>query len=204
MPSNSQLLEQLVKALKILPGIGEKSAQRMVFYLLRYKRIEGLALAEILKAALENISHCKRCRTFTETEYCHLCLDPRRDDSLLCIVESPADILAIERTHSYRGLYFNLMGHLSPIDGLGPKELGVTELTALINSDRKIKEVILATNSTVEGEATAHYIANLVQSISNNITITRIAHGIPFGGELEYIDANTIAQSLNKRESVQE
>ena len=140
----------------------------------------------------------KRCRTFSENDLCNICSNPKRDYSLLCIVETPIDTLAIEQTNSYRGLYFVLMGHLSPIDGIGPNEIGINELTNLLNLENDIKEIIIATNPTVEGEATAHYIANLAHSMKK-FKCSRIAHGIPFGGELEYTDSNTLAQALVRR-----
>ena len=194
----TQLVDQLIKSLRSLPGIGPRSAQRMVFYLLQQGRDNGLSLAKTLEETLTQVGHCKRCRTLTEHELCNICANPKRDSSLLCIVETPIDIIAIEQTNSYSGLYFTLMGHLSPIDGLGPEEIGINELTDLLNAEDKIKEIIIATNPTVEGEATAHYIANLVRAMKK-YRCTRIAHGVPFGGELEYTDTNTLAQALARR-----
>lgn len=187
------LIGQLINALRHLPGVGPRSAQRMAFYLLEQGKDQALVLARALEDAITNVTHCKQCRTFSESELCHICSNPKRDNSLLCVVESPADIVALEQTNSFRGLYFVLMGHLSPIDGIGPKDIGITELTQLL-ANNTTKEVILATNPTVEGEATAYYIANLVHA--KNIKCTRIAHGIPMGGELEYIDSNTLARAL--------
>jgi recombination protein RecR len=186
-------IETLIKALCCLPGVGPKSAQRMAYYLLERARDDGLQLAEALHQALTKVNHCKYCRTLTETEICEICANPRRDPSLLCIVETPADVLAIEQTHSYKGLYFVLMGRLSPLDGIGPKEIGMDILQERLNQNN-LTEIILATNSTTEGEATAHYVANLVAD--KNIKCTRIAHGIPMGGELEYLDGNTIARAF--------
>jgi recombination protein RecR len=196
--SYTQLVDQLIQSLRSLPGIGPRSAQRMAFYLLEQGRNDGLSLAKTLEQALTQVGNCKRCRNFSEHDECNICSNSKRDNSLLCIVETPIDILAIEQTNSYRGLYFVLMGHLSPIDGLGPTEIGINELTNLINLEAEIKEIIIATNPTVEGEATAHYIANLAHSMKK-FKCTRIAHGIPFGGELEYTDSNTLAQALVRR-----
>jgi recombination protein RecR len=195
----SPLLTQLIDALRCLPGVGPKTAQRMAFQLLERSREKGKQLASILHKAMQEIGHCKNCRTFSETERCQLCLSERRDPSLLCIVESPADIVAVEQMGSYRGLYFVLMGHLSPLDGIGPEDLGIKQLGALL-AHATIKEVILATNPTVEGEATAHYISELVKQYT--IKVTRIAHGVPLGGELEYIDSGTLAHAFAGREII--
>ena len=192
----SPLLEQLIEALRCLPGVGPKTAQRMAFQLLERGRDKGKHLAKILLDAMQEINHCNKCRTFSETPLCKVCASTHRDTSILCIVESPADIVAVEQTSSYRGLYFVLMGHLSPLDGIGPDELGIKQLVALLN-DSEVKEVILATNPTVEGEATAHYISELVKQYK--IKVTRIAHGVPLGGELEYIDSGTLAHALAGR-----
>lgn len=191
----SPLIQQLIQALRCLPGVGPKSAQRMAFHLLERDRENGLALAKTLQQTLTQVSRCQRCRTFSETDLCTLCSNSNRDSSLLCIVETPADVIAIEQISSYRGYYFVLMGHLSPLDGIGPNEIGIDALIQRL--DPEIKEIILATNSTVEGEATAHYIANLIKN--RNIKCTRIAHGIPMGGELEYLDGNTLARALAAR-----
>ncbi|MBU0744975.1 MAG: recombination mediator RecR [Gammaproteobacteria bacterium] len=199
--SYTQLVDQLIHALRSLPGIGPRSAQRMAFYLLQQGRNDGLSLAKTLEQTLTQVGNCKRCRTFSEHDTCNICSNTKRDSSLLCIVETPIDILAIEHTNSYRGLYFVLMGHLSPIDGLGPNEIGINELSSLLNSENEIKEIIIATNPTVEGEATAQYIANLAH-LMEKFKCTRIAHGIPFGGELEYTDSNTLAQALAKRTEI--
>jgi recombination protein RecR len=187
------LVEKLISALRKLPGVGPKSAQRMAFYLLENGKTDGLALATTLEQALTTVGRCQKCRTFSETEYCQICSNPRRDNSILCVVETPADIVAIEQTNNFSGFYFVLMGHLSPIDGIGPNEIGINDLKQLLASSN-IKEVILATNPTVEGEATAHYISNTIRQ--QNLKCTRIAYGIPMGGELEYIDSNTLARAL--------
>lgn len=187
------LVDKLVSALRSLPGVGPKSAQRMAFYLLENGKADGLALAKILEQAISTVGRCKCCRTFSESDLCNICSNPKRDNTSLCIVETPADIVAIEQTNNFSGFYFVLMGHLSPIDGIGPNEIGIDDLKELLAMNT-IQEVILATNPTVEGEATAHYISNLVRQ--KNIKCTRIAYGIPMGGELEYIDSNTLARAL--------
>lgn len=192
----SPLLEQLIEALRCLPGVGPKTAQRMAFQLLERNRDKGKQLAKTLQDAMQNISHCKNCRTFSETEYCRLCTSTQRDQALLCIVESPADIVAVEQMGSYRGLYFVLMGHLSPLDGIGPDDLGIPLLTPIL-ARNTVKEVIIATNPTIEGEATAHYISELIKQY--DIKVTRIAHGVPLGGELEYIDSGTLAHAFAGR-----
>jgi recombination protein RecR len=195
----SPLIERLVEAFQVLPGVGPKSAQRMVLYLLQRNRSGGAHLAEVLAEAVEKVGQCETCRNLSEQPQCPLCTDPRRDDGLLCVVESPADILAIEHAGGYRGRYFVLHGHLSPIDGVGPEELG---LDLLERRARALSpaEVILATNPTVEGEATAHYISELLDGIVDNVT--RIAHGVPLGGELEYIDGGTLVHALQGRRSI--
>lgn len=194
--SISPLLEQLIEALRYLPGVGPKTAQRMAFQLLERGRENGKHLAQVLQAAMEQIGHCQTCRTFCETDICKLCEATNRDTSLLCITENPIDMLAVEQMGAYRGRYFILMGHLSPLDGIGPEEIGIQQLNTLLASG-SIKEVILATNPTVEGEATAHYISELVKQY--NIKVTRIAHGVPLGGELEYIDSGTLAHAFAGR-----
>ncbi|MBI2380056.1 MAG: recombination protein RecR [Gammaproteobacteria bacterium] len=192
----SPLIRQLIDALRVLPGVGPKSAQRMAFHLLERQREGGLVLSQALARAMEQIRHCVSCRTLSETELCPLCSSTRRDPSLLCVVESPADILAIEQTGGYSGRYFVLLGHLSPLDGIGPRELGLDELAERLR-EPELKEVILATNPTVEGEATAHYIAELAQGLP--ITVSRIAHGVPLGGELEFVDGGTLAHAFSGR-----
>lgn len=193
----THLIDQLINTLRYLPGVGPKSAQRMAFYLLQQGRSEGMLLAQSLEQALTKVGNCKNCRTFSEHDLCNICSNSKRDDTMLCIVESPSDIIAIEQTNAYRGRYFVLMGHLSPIDGIGPNEIGVCELNSLLVGQNSITEVVIATNPTVEGEATAYYMANLMHA--RGIKCTRIAHGVPLGGELEYVDLNTLAKALSGR-----
>lgn len=193
----SPLISDLIESLRHLPGVGAKSAQRMAFHLLERNREGALTLSEALAAAMANVQHCCECRTFTESDICHICADnARQTNGVLCIVESPQDILAIEQTTQFHGTYFVLMGHLSPIDGIGPNEIGLDILAKRLQAGN-INEVILATNPTVEGEATAHYIAQMCQQ--HSITASRIAHGVPVGGELEYIDGNTLAHAFSGR-----
>ncbi len=193
----SPLLTKLIEDLQILPGVGPKSAQRMAFHLLEKARIGAASLSSSISEALERVGHCQRCRTFSEAEVCSLCQSAKRQQSgVLCIVESPADIAAIEQTGQYQGLYFVLMGHLSPLDGIGPEEIGLDLLEQRL-AQGGITELILATNPTVEGEATAHYISDIAQRLGVNAT--RIAHGIPVGGSLEYIDGQTLAHSFSGR-----
>ena len=186
-------------ALRCLPGVGPKTAQRMAFHLLERHRDNGLQLAATLQAAMQNIRHCDSCRTFSETPLCQLCQAENRDKSLLCIVESPIDMAAVEQMGSYRGLYFVLMGRLSPLEGIGPEEIGIQALTPLL-ARGTLREVILATNPTVEGEATAHYLSGLIKSYK--IQVSRIAHGVPLGGELEYIDSGTLARAFLGRDTL--
>lgn len=193
----SPLLSQLIDALKCLPGVGPKSAQRMAFYLLERDRDGAKNLSSALTEAVEKIGHCAMCRTLSETELCEICTSPSRDNGTLCVIETPADVFAIEHTAEFRGKYFVLMGHLSPLDGIGPAELGLDLLQARLAND-EVKELILATNPTVEGEATAHYISNM--AAKHQILTTRIAHGVPLGGELEYIDAGTLAHAFSGRQ----
>ena len=195
----SPLLQQLIDALKCLPGVGPKSAQRMAFYLLERDRSGAKDLSQALVDAVENIGHCKSCRTLSETEVCDICASPSRDNSLLCVVETPADVLAIEQLSEFRGKYFVLMGHLSPLDGIGPEELGLDLLEKRLGSG-EVKELILATNPTVEGETTAHYLSEM--AAEHNVEASRIAHGVPLGGELEYIDAGTLAHAFSGRQRV--
>ncbi|MDH5326290.1 MAG: recombination mediator RecR [Gammaproteobacteria bacterium] len=196
---SSPLLQKLINDLRCLPGVGPKSAQRMAFHLLEHDKQGAIGLAESLIKAMENIGHCSRCRTFSEHNICTICQSPKRDNQLLCIVESPADVRALEQATDYKGLYFVLMGHLSPIDGVGPEQIGIPQLRQKLQ-DEPIREVILATNPTVEGETTAHYISELVRSF--NIVPTRIAHGVPVGGELEYVDINTLSHAFQGRREV--
>ncbi|MEM1142368.1 MAG: recombination mediator RecR [Pseudomonadota bacterium] len=192
----SPALDQLIDALRILPGVGPKSAQRMALYLLERDREGAARLSQSLADAVEKIGRCQRCRNFTELPLCELCTDPKRDDSLLCVVESPGDILAIEQAGGYRGRYFVMLGHLSPIDGIGPEEIGLPKLEALAR-EAEFKEVILALNPTVEGEATAYYLSQLLAPLVGQIS--RIAHGVPLGGELEYVDGSTLAHAFSGR-----
>lgn len=196
--SFSPLIRQLIEALRVLPGVGQKTAQRMALQLLERDRSGGLRLAQALTQAMEGIGYCSRCRTLSEDELCGFCADPRRDDSLLCVVEGPMDVFAVEQT-GYRGRYFVLKGHLSPLDGRGPDAIGVPELVQRVE-EGGFAEVILATNPTVEGEATAHYIAQLL--VSKPLVTSRIAHGVPLGGELELVDGGTLAHALAGRRPI--
>ena len=189
-------LVRLIEALRCLPGVGPKSAQRMAFHLLEKDRNGAGLLCDALQKAVEGVGRCKRCRMFADAQLCPICSASSRDQTLLCVVESPADVAAIEQSGSYRGAYFVLMGHLSPLDGIGPDELGFAQLEALL-AEGSIKEAILATNTTVEGDATAHVIAELAQR--HKVRSSRIAHGVPVGGELEYVDGGTLAHALAGR-----
>ena len=197
--SPTPLLEQLIDALRCLPGVGQKSAQRMAYHLLERDRDGGRRLGECLAEAMEHIRHCARCRDFSQTELCALCANPSRDAALLCAVESPADRLAIEQATGYRGLYFVLQGRLSPLDGIGPRELGLERMAARF-AEGGVRELIIATNPTVEGEATAHYLAQLARQY--NVRPSRIAHGVPLGGELEYIDRGTLSHAFGSRSEI--
>ncbi len=192
----SSLLEQLIEALRVLPGVGQKSAQRMAYHLLERDRDGGSRLAARLTEAMEKVGHCARCRDFSESELCAICASSTRDAELLCAVESPADRLAIEHATGYRGLYFVLQGRLSPLDGIGPRELGLDRLAARM-AEGDVRELIIATNPTVEGEATAHYLAQLARQ--HQVKPSRIAHGVPLGGELEYIDRGTLSHAFGSR-----
>ena len=191
----SPKLAHLIEALCCLPGIGKKSAQRIAYHVLERDRDGARKLAASMNDAMDSIGHCQRCRTFSETEICPLCASHKRDRALLCVVESPADVASIEQS-DYRGLYFVLMGHLSPLDGIGPDEIGLPELGQLFD-EGEIHEVILATNTTMEGEATAHFIGEMVKK--RNLKVTRIAHGIPMGGGLEYVNSRTISHAMAGR-----
>jgi recombination protein RecR len=192
----TSLLEQLIEALRVLPGVGPKSAQRMAYHVLERDRDGGKRLSEVLAAAVEKIGHCARCRDFSETEICSTCASASRDAYLLCAVESPADRLAIEQATGYRGLYFILQGRLSPLDGIGPRELGLDRLAARL-AEGEVQELIIATNPTVEGEATAHYLAQLARQ--HKVRPSRLAHGVPLGGELEYVDRGTLSHAFGSR-----
>ncbi len=190
----SPLLENLIEALRVLPGVGPKSAQRMAYQLLQRNRSGGVHLAKALEDAMTYIDHCESCRTFTEQRVCNICKNPRRQSNgQLCIVETPADIQAVEQTGQFSGRYFVLMGHLSPLDGIGPREIGLEILQQRLETE-SFYEIILATNPTIEGDATANYIAQMCQPY--NIKVTRIAHGIPVGGELEMVDGTTLSHSF--------
>jgi recombination protein RecR len=193
---SGSLLNALIESLCCLPGVGRKSAQRMAFHLLERDRDGGRHLGDTLLQAMEKIGQCERCRTLTEEKICRLCSNPKRDAAQLCVVETPSELGAIEQATDYNGRYFVLHGRLSPLDGLGPKELGL-DLLARMLSDDGIEEVILATNPTIEGEATAQYICDL--AAKNGIKTTRIAHGVPLGGELEYLDGGTLAHAFSGR-----
>jgi recombination protein RecR len=189
-------LERLVEALRVLPGVGPRSAQRMAYYLLQRDRDGAEQLARALTDALSRVRHCALCNNYTEDEICALCRSPRRDRTQLCVVETPADLAMVEQTSAYSGMYFVLMGRLSPLDGVGPRDIGLEKLLARATAG-EVAEVVLATNFTNEGEATAHYIAELLRS--RNVRVSRIARGVPLGGELEYVDAGTLSQALLDR-----
>ncbi len=197
--SGQTLLTQLMDALRCLPGVGPKSAQRMAFYLLERDREGGRNLSSMLAEAMDRIGNCNRCRTLSEDEICSICANRNRDDSILCVVETPAELMVIERAIDYRGRYFVLGGHLSPLDGIGPREIGLDMLEQRL-SEGEVSELILATNTTVEGEATAHYISDMARA--RDIRTTRIAHGVPMGGELEYVDGSTISHAFAGRQEI--
>lgn len=192
-------LELLVEALRALPGVGPRSAQRMAYHLLQHDRAGGERLAQALSGALANVRRCVKCNNFAEEDLCTLCRSARRDASLLCVVETPADLSMVEQTLSYSGMYFVLMGRLSPLDGVGPRDIGLDRLLERVGGG-EVQEVILATNFTNEGEATAHYIAEMLRA--RGIRASRIARGVPLGGELEYVDAGTISQALLERREI--
>ncbi len=196
----SPAIVELIEALRCLPGVGPKSAQRMTLHLLERDRDGAQSLATALSQSVDKVGQCQRCRNLTELDVCEICIDPRRDTSLLCVVETPADVLAVEMSGSFKGIYYVLMGHLSPIDGIGPKEIGLDLFhQRVIGED--ISEVILATNPTVEGEATAYYLIDLLQEAG--VRVSRIAHGVPLGGELEYVDGSTLAHAFSGRRAVE-
>ena len=201
--AEATLLEQLIDALRCLPGVGPKSSQRLAYHLLDRDRDGARHLSRVLAEAMERIGHCQRCRDFSETALCPRCADPRRDAGLLCVVESPADVMALEQATGFRGYFFVLLGRLSPLDGIGPEQIGLPLLAQRLRPGEDgvaIRELILATNPTVEGEATAHYIGELARA--GGVTTTRIAHGVPLGGELEFIDASTLAHAFSGRRTV--
>lgn len=189
-------LEELIEALRCLPGVGPKSAQRIAYHLLQYDKAGAARLAESLGGALQSIRRCAKCNSFTERDLCALCGSSKRDSTQLCVVETPGDLLMMEQTLAYQGLYFVLMGRLSPLDGIGPREIGLDVMQRRL-ADGEIKEVIVATNFTNEGEATAHYISEMLKG--RNLRVTRIARGVPVGGELEYVDTGTLAQAFAER-----
>ncbi|MDE2234083.1 MAG: recombination mediator RecR [Gammaproteobacteria bacterium] len=193
------LLQQLMDALRCLPGVGPKSSQRMAFHLMERNRDGAKALARALAAAADGIKHCERCRMLTDKPLCDICASLKRDPGVMCVVESPADVFAIEDATDFRGRYFVLMGHLSPLDGIGPEQLGLQILEGQL-AEGRINELILATNPTVEGEATAHYVAEIARS--RGVRATRIAHGVPLGGELEFVDGGTLLHAFSGRQDI--
>ena len=195
----ASLLEQLIDALRVLPGVGQKSAQRMAYHLLERQRDGGKRLAESLAEAMARVGHCRRCRDFSQSELCPTCSSAARDAHQLCVVESPADRLAIEQATGFRGLYFVLQGRLSPLDGIGPRELGLDQLAQRLG-EGEVQELIVATNPTVEGEATAHYLAQLARA--QKVHPSRLAHGVPLGGELEYVDRGTLSHAFGSRSEI--
>lgn len=192
-------IDQLIESLRCLPGVGPKSAQRIAFHLLERDREGARRIAHALEHAVEKVGHCHLCRNFSETELCGICENPKRDQSLLCIVETPGDVASIEQAADYRGVYFVLMGHLSPLDGITPEDIGLGRLQEILR-EKSITEVILATGTTPEGEATAHYISEMVRDCS--IRVSRIAHGVPLGGELEFVDSNTLSHAISRRRDI--
>ncbi len=195
-PARASVIEELVQALRCLPGVGPKSAQRMAYHLLQRDREGGRRLSLAIGEAVERVGNCRRCRTLTDAEICAVCGDGSRDPATLCIVETPADMIAIDKGTGYRGLYFVLMGHLSPLDGIGPEQIGLDILEQRLDQG-DVREVVLATSSTVEGQATAHYIGELVRL--RKLKATRLAYGIPLGGELEFVDSTTLAHAFRGR-----
>jgi recombination protein RecR len=195
----SPLIDELMSALRCLPGVGPKSAQRMTLHLLERDRAGAERLAQSLQKAVDGVGRCQRCRTLTEQTRCGICSNPRRNTELLCVVETPADVLAIEQAGTYQGSYFVLLGHLSPMDGIGPEDIGIQQLLELLQNE-PVKEVILATNPTVEGEATAYYIGERAKQLG--VVVSRIAHGVPLGGELEFIDGGTLAHAFSSRRHI--
>ncbi|MCF7751586.1 recombination mediator RecR [Bacillus subtilis subsp. subtilis] len=195
------LLEQLIEAFRVLPGVGQKTAQRMAYHVLEREREGGQKLAEVLAKAIERIGHCAQCRDFSETEICAVCANGSRERQQLCAVESPADRLAIEHATGFRGVYFVLQGRLSPLDGVGPRELGLDQLDARLKQG-EVQELIIATSATVEGEATAHYLAQLARA--HKVRPSRLAQGLPLGGELEYVDRGTLSHAFGTRTDIQE
>ena len=202
MSKVSPLVDSLIESIKCLPGVGPKSAQRMVLHLLEREREGGKLLSEALSLALESVGQCRQCRIFSEDELCSICKNEKRDKKVLCVVESVSDVFAIEQSNQFRGKYFILHGHLSPIDDIGPEQLGLNQLFLLVRSE-EIREMILATNSTLEGEATAHFIYDSLKDIEN-LNLTKLAQGVPLGGELEYVDRGTIMHAFSGRVNLKE
>lgn len=198
--NSSPLIDQLIEAFRCLPGVGPKSAQRMSLHLLERNRNGGKQLSEALTEALEKVGNCSQCRTLTEESLCRICSSSSRERKLCCVVESPADIFAIEQSGGYRGVYYVLMGHLSPIDGIGPEQLGINRLMERVR-EGEIEELIIACNPTVEGDATAYYIAEQIKPLG--VTVSRIAHGVPVGGELEYVDGGTLTHAFSGRKVIE-
>lgn len=196
MSNKKTLIEDLIDALTCLPGVGKKTAQRMTYYLLQRAKNDALNLSDVLKEVVTKTINCKSCRNLSQDEFCELCKDPGRNDEMLCVVESPADVMNIENSTNYNGKYFVLLGKLSPLDGIGPKEIGIDSLSKIIAAG-KIKELIIAVNYTVESDVTAHVISDL--AIKNSIKATRLAQGVPVGGELEYLDQHTLSKAFDKR-----
>lgn len=194
--TESSLLKELVDALRCLPGVGSRTAQRMAFHLLEHDRFAGQHLAKVMADAMEKVQHCEKCRTLTEQPVCRICENPGRELSLLCVVEHPSDVVAIEQATGYRGYYFVLGGRLSPLDGITPEDIGLDKLEARLD-EGEVTELILATNPTVEGEVTAHYISEL--AAKRNVATSRIAHGVPVGSELEYVDSGTLSHAFEGR-----
>lgn len=195
----SPLIDELIESLRCLPGVGPKSAQRMALQLLEKDRNAGVRLSQAIASAAEHVGQCQLCRMLTESDICEICSDLRRAENQLCVIETPADLFAIEQSGSFRGRYFVLFGHLSPLDGIGPEAIGVDQLMQRLDEEG-ISELILATNLTVEGEATAHYISERAKQ--KNVSVSRIAHGVPLGGELEYVDGSTLSHAFSSRKQV--
>ncbi len=202
MSKVSPLVDSLIESIQCLPGVGPKSAQRMVLHLLEREREGGKLLSEALSLALESVGQCRQCRIFSEDELCSICKNEKRDKQVICVVESVSDVFAIEQSNQFRGKYFILHGHLSPIDDIGPEQLGLNQLFLLVRSE-EIREMILATNSTLEGEATAHFIYDSLKDIKN-LNLTKLAQGVPLGGELEYVDRGTIMHAFSGRVNLKE
>jgi len=196
MPNKKTLIEDLIEAFTCLPGVGKKTAQRMTYHLLQRAKDDALNLSDVLKEVVTKTINCKSCRNLSQDEFCELCKDPGRNDEMLCVVESPADVMNIENSTNYNGKYFVLLGKLSPLDGIGPKEIGIDSLSEIISSGN-VKELIIAVNYTVESDVTAHVVSDL--AIKNSVKVTRLAQGVPVGGELEYLDQHTLSKAFDKR-----